>query len=147
MIRFAIRGPVLLDSRAAEFDAHLEVGFEVLFSIRDSQGVVFDEEHFSALEFALAVVRWCPSGVAPGEDFEFISVDSEDIGLVWFRRDAEDASRWRVGSVWFPSRVSESLSWDELYRAFVSLCDEIEAVAPERVRSRLRRLFSVAARG
>lgn len=76
---------------------------------------VYREVLFPVVELRASLDEWLRSLAKTPLDFEFISMESDDAGLVWFRRQAD--GRWRVGSVHQDDEAPEHVEVDELIRA------------------------------
>lgn len=81
--------------------------------------VLFAEEMVPVVELALAMRGWLARGLPLGEEFSYDSVEADDTGLIWTRREA---GGWRVGAlfqeypemtIWSPEEVAQ------LFRDFV----------------------------
>jgi|SRR5712691_510371 len=61
------------------------------FSIRVDSRILYGESEFPFVEFATQLTKWLAAG--GHQDFSYDSVESDDPGLVWFRRSGE---QWKV---------------------------------------------------
>jgi hypothetical protein len=63
---------------------------------------LYSEPDFPVIELAAQLIGWCHRGLENGDDFEFTSMESDETGLVWFRRTG---AGYRVGSLYqeFPA--------------------------------------------
>jgi hypothetical protein len=66
------------------------------FSVVVNHQVIYEEELFAVVEFAINSQRWSSEAGLTQEDFVYTSMDAEEEGLVWFRKQSDG---WRVGSV------------------------------------------------
>ncbi|MEO9238261.1 MAG: hypothetical protein ABI418_09235 [Jatrophihabitantaceae bacterium] len=101
-----------LDAVRADYD--LEVGVVATLSIRVAQQVIYQEVMFPVVELRIAVDRWARGG-PNGSDFEFVSMESDEPGLVWFRR--QPSSHWRVGSIHQDVPALEEFEWGQVAAA------------------------------
>lgn len=64
--------------------------------------LLYSEPDFPVTELAVQLNAWAAGGPESGEDFEFSSMESDESGLVWFRRSG---AGYRVGSLYqeFPA--------------------------------------------
>src|SRR5712691_9150890 len=66
------------------------------FSIVVGRRILYRESEFPLVEFAVQLSRWwLTTGASEHQDFSYESVESEVLGLVWFRHQADG---WRIGS-------------------------------------------------
>lgn len=105
---------------------------------------LFSETSFPVIELAGALLRWKSVSGEGRCDFEFESMDFEEPGLMWIRREGDG---WRVGSLLqeFPDLTVRSA--DELDRAIDGFVADLERAAREELGLRLGpvwRLLSVA---
>lgn len=99
------------------------VNIEGDFAVRLPSGVLVEDTHWCVVELARDLRRWLR---APDEDFVYTSMDDEEEGLLWFRREGPDA--WRVGSVWQRFEAEETFPLSTLTgaaRAFVERVEEL----------------------
>jgi hypothetical protein len=103
-----------------EYD--LLLGVEATLRLAVNGRLVYSEPMFPVVELRQALMSWLRGG-GGGGDFEFISMESDESGLLWFRR--QPSGRWRAGSIHQDDiGVSES-DWREV----VAGCERfIEAV-------------------
>jgi hypothetical protein len=74
----------------------LLVGAIATFTICVGERELYREVMFPMVELAVALQRWLGQGLPLGEAFEFVSLESDDHGLVWIQPSAHG---WRVGSL------------------------------------------------
>jgi hypothetical protein len=88
--------------------------------------VIYEELSFPLAELACALARWMPIPLSERPDFEFDSMSSEEIGLLWIRR--VDGT-WRVGSIHQSRTPLSALTGDDVddfARAVISeLAEEV----------------------
>lgn len=73
------------------------------FSVEVLRELIYREDLFPVVEFGIKSQRWLSEVSLTEENFIFTSLDAEEQGLVWFRREQ---SGWKIGSV-FQSRQSK----------------------------------------
>jgi hypothetical protein len=95
------------DAICADYD--LEIGVVATFSIRISKQVIYDEVMFPVVELRVALDRWVRGG-PDGSDFELVSMESDEAGLVWLRR--QPSGSWRVGSIHQNERGLADFEWE-----------------------------------
>jgi hypothetical protein len=95
----------------------LLLGVVATFEILVGDRVLHREEGLPIVELRGQLVRWAQGALANGEDFAYDSLESDEPGFVWFRRQPEGG--WRVGSlyqdyieitVWSDDQVREVIS-------------------------------------
>ena len=74
----------------------LLLGVVATFRILILSQVIYEEHLFPIVELRVQLARWLGSGFPLGQDFEFVSMESDEPGLVWIR--AQPSGDWRVGS-------------------------------------------------
>ncbi len=74
----------------------LLLGVVATFRILILGEVIYEEHLFPIVELRAQLARWLVSGFPLAEDFEFVSMESDEPGLVWIR--AQPSGDWRVGS-------------------------------------------------
>jgi hypothetical protein len=77
-------------------DYDLLLGVVATFEIRVDGRLLFSEVLFPIVELCVAMKRWSAAAMASSEAFEFESMDSDEVGLVWFRPEGDG---WRVGTL------------------------------------------------
>ncbi len=102
------------EREAVRADYDLEIGVTATLSLRVSGRLVYREVMFPVVELRLALARWIEAGEA-AEDFEYVSMDSDETGWVWFRRQPSGA--WRVGSVHQDEIALQEFEWAHLVAA------------------------------
>jgi hypothetical protein len=95
--------PVLRD----KFD--LLLGVVATMQVVVGDRLLYREVMFPIVELRVALAQWLREGLPTGADFEFVSMESDEPGLVWFRRQA--GGSWRAGSV--HQEYPEIQSWTD----------------------------------
>jgi hypothetical protein len=72
---------------------------------------IYAEEQFCLVEFAIQSQIWSRAAAQEPRDFVYTSLEAEESGLVWLR---QEASGWRIGSVFQESACPESFSLAEI---------------------------------
>jgi hypothetical protein len=101
----------------------LLLGVEAVFALKVDDRLIYTEPMFPIVELREALAAWLPPKV--DDDFEFVSMESDERGLVWLRR--QPSGRWRAGSI-----LQDDITFDELTdidvidgcQAFISAVDE-----------------------
>jgi hypothetical protein len=75
----------------------LLLGVVATFEIMVGERILYHEEEFPIVELRVQLVRWIDDGFISGVDFTLDSMESDEPGMVWFRKDAEGG--WRAGSL------------------------------------------------
>ena len=102
------------NKRGALDSTDLEVDVEATFSLVVAGEVVFEEPMFTIVELRMHLDHWLRRD--RGEtDFEFLSVEHDEPGLVWFRR--QPSGGWRAGSIWQDRPAFEEFGWPALVDA------------------------------
>ena len=109
------------DSIRADYD--LEIGVTATLSLWASSRLIYREVMFPIVELRIALARWMKSEEA-AEDFEFVSMESDEVGLVWFRRQLSGA--WRVGSVHQDELALQEFEWDHIVIAIEQYVSEVD---------------------
>jgi hypothetical protein len=110
MTRLALTFTAPRITRSAVRDKYdLLLGVEATLGLKVHDRLLYTEPLFPIVELRMALAAWLPPGVA---DFEFISMESDEPGLVWFRR--QSSGNWRAGSI-----HQDDISFDELSGADV----------------------------
>jgi hypothetical protein len=94
--------------------------------------VVYSEVQFPIVELRVALERWLKAREDSLDDFEFESMESDETGLVWFRR--QPSGKWRVGSVHQDELAVDELDLDDVVRG----CERFVTGVDDWVRARLR---------
>ena len=97
------------------------INIEGDFAVRLPSGILVADTHWCVVELADQLRRWLRTADA---DFFYISMDDEEEGLLWFRREASDV--WRVGSVWQRFEAEETFSHVALAEAVRAYLERVE---------------------
>jgi hypothetical protein len=81
------------------------------FSVAVNHQVIYEEELFSVVEFAIISQTWSSEVSLTQEDFVYTSMEAEEEGLVWFRKQADG---WRVGSIFQQRECTLALDLGEI---------------------------------
>lgn len=89
---------IFIDPAFTRADRHdrfdLTLGVEATLELIVEDRVIYTEPMFPIVELRQALSAWL---LNPSEDFEFISMESDESGLIWIRR--QPSGLWRVGSI------------------------------------------------
>lgn len=72
----------------------LALGVEATLALSVAGRLIYEEPMFPIVELRQALSAWMP---AANSDFEFISLESDEPGLIWLRR--QPSGLWRAGSI------------------------------------------------
>lgn len=122
----------------APYDIELGVVASLTISVDDRQ--VYREVLFPVIELRLALARWLVSGSI--EDFEFESMESDEIGLVWLRR--QPSGGWRVGSVHQDRPEVAELTLSDVASAVQQLSDLVDGWVADNLGLSVTSLFGIA---
>lgn len=90
------------------YDLLLGVEATIILGVGDR--TVFTEPDFPIVELRDALAQWLASN--PKDDFEFESMESDEVGLVWFRQ--QPSGHWRAGSVLQDDLAPEELPLEDV---------------------------------
>jgi len=93
------------------------LGIVGTFKVVSADKIIFSEQMFTVLELAVEMRLWQEYDKRLNVDFIYRSMETDEIGLVWVKRQADDG--WVVGSTQNPVR-SGVLTDVELDRAILS---------------------------
>lgn len=86
------------DATFTRADVHdrfdLTLGVEATLALAVGNRLIYTEPMFPIVELRQALSTWMPTS---NTDFEFISMESDEPGLIWFRR--QPSGLWRAGSI------------------------------------------------
>lgn len=105
-------------------DYDLEIGVVADFEIMVREQVVYHEVLFPIVELRVALDRWVKNG-SKSPDFEFVSMESDEVGLVWLRR--QPSGNWRVGSVHQDRAALEELEWNEVRQGVIRYVEDVDS--------------------
>lgn len=112
------------------------VNVEGDFAVRLPSGVLIEDSHWCVVELAHALRGWLRTA---DEDFVYTSMDDEEEGLLWFRREAPDV--WRVGSVRQRFEAEETFSQAALAGAARAFVERVENLVRTGLRIDLAQRF------
>lgn len=72
----------------------LALGVEATLALTVAGRLIYTEPMFPIVELRWALSVWM---LRAGEDFEFTSMESDELGLIWLRR--QPSGLWRAGSI------------------------------------------------
>ena len=107
--------------------SHLILGVEATIELTVNGRTIFTEPGFPIVELRLALTRWRPAS----GDFEFESVESDEDGMVWFRK--QRSGTWKAGSIWQDEAARGELTEDQVLQA----CDAFIAAVDRWVENSL----------
>ena len=84
------------------------------FRVVASGTTIYSEQQFCVVEFAIESQIWARATKETLTDFFYTSIEADEKGLVWIRRELD---RWRVGSVFQTLECKETFSLREITRA------------------------------
>ncbi len=100
---------VTLSRSVVQDEYDLLVGVESTFRLQVGDQVIYTELLFPIVELRAALAAWLQR---PEGDFEFISMESDEPGLVWFRR--QPSSGWKAGSIHQENIAVGELEWPQV---------------------------------
>ncbi len=106
----------------------LTLGVEATLGLSVAGRLIYDEPMFPIVELRQALAAWIP---VADSDFEFISMESDEPGLIWLRR--QPSGLWRAGSIHQDDIASHELNTAEV----VAGCADFVARVDGWVRSEL----------
>ncbi len=118
-------------------DWQIFVHVESDFSIFVGNKILYQEYDFNIAEFAVSVSQWFESNKTAPIDYYYETVDSEDVGFVWFKKNG---SRWQIGSInqeYEETRLFELSELDATIKGFLT---ELINHLPKDLGSRVKRL-------
>lgn len=104
---------------------------------------LYTEQGFCLVEFAIQSQLWLRQVRASGEDFVYSSQESEEMGLVWIKRDN---SKWKVGSIHQEYDEPRLFDLDQLEMALVRYFDALNHEVQQKFRVDITSLFDWAAK-
>ncbi len=99
------------------------LGVIATFEIRVRGRLLYREEMFPLVELCLALKQWLAVGLLSGQPFEFVSLESDEPGLVWIRLEQEG---WRIGSIHQEYPETNIWSSDEIKAAVLEFTSRVE---------------------
>jgi hypothetical protein len=96
-----------------EYD--LLLGVVATLTVSVASRIVYSEPMFPIVELRVAFDRWLRSPSCELSDFEFESMESDDVGLVWVRRQPSGA--WRAGSVHQDDLALDEMGFEDVAHA------------------------------
>ncbi len=102
----------------------LLLGVVALIEIWIGNRLLYREEEFPIVELRAALTEWLAVGFLSRQDFEFQSMESDEVGLLWLRHDPLG---WRIGSIHQEFPAVDTLADEEiepLVRRFVDDVDQ-----------------------
>ncbi|HTS49794.1 MAG TPA: hypothetical protein VMH05_17710 [Bryobacteraceae bacterium] len=109
------------------------------FEVRVSGQVVYAEELFPVVEFAICSQIWSAVEAEPTPDFIYTSIEAEEEGLIWIKR-AERG--WRIGSALQEKPSSEVLSLADIRPALNLLYVQLRSDVKTRFQVDIENLFA-----
>ena len=92
------------------------------FYILVDSKVLYREQQFCVVEFAVALSKWLSSVGHTGEDFIYESIESEEIGLVGVKAHG---SGWRIGSVHQENEEAHTFSLEDVRTAAEAFMNQL----------------------
>jgi hypothetical protein len=92
------------------------------FYILIDSKVLYREQQFCVVEFAVALSKWLSGANHTGEDFIYESIEAEEDGLVWIKAHG---SGWRIGSIYQEYEEGHTFSLEEVRSAADSFINQL----------------------
>lgn len=102
------------------------------FRLTATGRIIFEEDDFTVVEFAAAVSKWLDRVHETRDDFEFESMEAEEIGSIYVKKRG---SQWEIGSIFQQNEVACLFTLDEVVDAFRDYLS--------RLSTEVRRVFSI----
>lgn len=100
----------------------LLLGVEATLALSVGGRLVYTEPMFPVVELREALAAWLPPAAV---DFEFESMESDEVGLVWLRRQA--SGRWRAGSIHQDDLALEELTDEDVSAGCAAFLSAVDA--------------------
>lgn len=100
------------------------------FQIEVNGRCVYREESLNVAELAVSLTWWLEHGFLECKPFEWITIDAEEVGIVWLRPESDGT--WRVGSIW-QSEAAQETHLDHVIEGAILdfCCSVVEALKAE----------------
>ncbi|MTD13461.1 hypothetical protein GIS00_05815 [Nakamurella sp. YIM 132087] len=98
------------------------IGVVATFRLYVAGRLIVSEPEFTIVELRTELLRWLAD---PSGDFEFLTVEHDEPGLVWIRR--QPSGQWRVGSIWQSEIGSEELGFEAVSEACSAFAAAVES--------------------
>jgi hypothetical protein len=109
------------------------------FSISIYEKILYKEEEFCLVEFAVQASQWLRRVPRTGENFSYTSIESEDEGLV---RIDKTEQGWRISAFYQEYQEDTSFSLSEISDAINNYISNLERALPVELRDKVVRLAS-----
>ena len=108
------------------------------FEMRVSGETIYSERQFCLVEFAIESQIWSRAAVLNPEDFTYTSMEAEESGLVWFRREQDE---WRVGSAFQRHPCIDLLTFGEIVTGLDDYYEQLRDTIRKRFQTDIAFLF------
>ena len=119
----------------------LLLGVVATLTVSIASKIVYTEPMFPIVELRVALERWLRDCSVLASDFEFESMESDDVGLVWIRRQA--SGNWRAGSVHQDDLAPDEMSFEDVAHACHAFIKVVDAWVREHLRLEVRDVVDV----
>ncbi len=109
------------------------------FQVQVSSRTVYSEQLFPIVEFAILSQVWRLKDSEAGRDFVYTSMEAEEEGLVWIRRQE---GGWLIGSVFQERESYELVSLSEIQRSLDALYARLRSEVKARFEVDIEALFA-----
>lgn len=99
----------------------LVLGVEATLGLTVAGRLIYSEPMFPIVELRQALAEWM---VHRRDDFEFISMESDETGLVWLRR--QPSGFWRAGSIHQDDIATQELETTEVVQGCASFIARVD---------------------
>ena len=104
-------------------DYDLLLGVEATFTLAVNSEIVCVEPMFTIVELRLALEKWL--GTDPAPDFDFVSMESDERGLIWFHQ--QKSGSWCAGSVFQDRAETDETPLSELVSECQRFVDSVDS--------------------
>lgn len=112
------------------------------FAVTVGGRALYREQHFCLVEFAINSQLWLQRVGETHEDFNYISQESDESGLVWIKKSRDG---WLLGSVHQEYAESSVFELDVLRVALSAYFNELKSQVADRFGTNIGELLSWAA--
>ena len=115
-------------------DCDLLLGVEATLTLAVNSEVVYVEPMFTIVDLRLALEEWL--GTDPKPDFDFISMESDERGLIWFHQ--QKSGSWCAGSVFQDHALPEETPLAEVVSECRRFVDSVDSWVREELQLGVR---------
>lgn len=130
-----------LERTALKDKYDLLLGIVATLTMSVASRPIYTESMFPIVELRVALDRWLHSPSASHSDFEFESMESDEVGLVWIRRQVSGA--WRAGSVHQDDLAPDEMRFDEIAEACEVFIDAVDAWTRDHLQIEVRDVVEI----